>query len=326
MRSNNIHTSKSRGDTIVEVLISVTIISFVLGAAYLLTSHSLQAGLAAREHTEALNFVQGQIERLKAVKEQASKAEFDSKYRTIDGSTPYCLFADPITRVVSQKLTTDVNKFCEVDSEHPNGGEGSRYHLSTKYINGGANANTFKFSATWDRVGTGTPESADIYYRPSNSLASIPGPGPGPSCTPTTVNISLSEPNPLFYGGPTIHNLTLVPVLTACSGPYTFTVTTHDTGHPERPGVDQLNEGVFLEGYNSDGTLVFHTDVTPDIPHLAKFITYSFNNVSLSKDVNTLSLKHCSIYTYDPIIANLCSSGIRSRANSVESTDITISN
>jgi Tfp pilus assembly protein PilV len=150
----------SRGDTIVEVLISVTIISFVLGAAYLLTSRSLQAGLAAREHTEALNFIQGQIERLKSAKESTSKSDFDTNYRV---ATPYCLGIDA-NNVVSKKLPTDtVTKPCEVDSDHLNGG--GRYHLTITYKSTGTNADTFKFSATWERVSNGSPESADIYYR-----------------------------------------------------------------------------------------------------------------------------------------------------------------
>lgn len=150
----------TRGDTIVEVLISVTIISFVLGAAYLLTSRSLQAGLAAREHTEALNYVQGQVERLKSVKESATAAEF-SAYKASAISGAYCLTADTNTNTVSQKSAT--NPLCSVDSDHPSGG--GRYLLSTTYISSGANADTFKFSATWKRVGKSTNESADIYYR-----------------------------------------------------------------------------------------------------------------------------------------------------------------
>lgn len=162
MKTNAQHLIKqgsSRGDTIVEVLISVTIISFILGAAYLLTSRSLQAGLAAREHTEALNYVQGQIERLKSAKESTGTAEFDTTYH----ATGYCLVADPTTNVVSKKLTTDTNKVCNVDSDHPTGS--GRYQLSTTYISSGSNIDTFKFSATWERVGNGNQESADIYYR-----------------------------------------------------------------------------------------------------------------------------------------------------------------
>ena len=152
----------TRGDTIVEVLISVTIISFVLGAAYLLTSHSLQAGLAAREHSEALNYVQGQIERLKIAKE--TDPNFNATYRLSTPPNPaFCLFVDPsgATKTVSKVAAADPR--CAVDSATPVGG---RYHLSTTYSKPtDVNPKTFKFSATWERVGTGTTERVDIYYR-----------------------------------------------------------------------------------------------------------------------------------------------------------------
>lgn len=167
MMKIGLHTDKqnTRGDTIVEVLISVTIISFVLGAAYLLTSQSLQAGLAARERTEALNYVQGQIERLKSAKEQLSQTDFNNTYHKTTAAESYCLVIDPATNTVTKKLTSDTNKVCSIDPDHPNGGNDARYRLSTTYISSGANAETFKFSANWERVGKATPESADIYYR-----------------------------------------------------------------------------------------------------------------------------------------------------------------
>lgn len=153
----------SHGDTIVEVLLSITIIAFVLGAAYLLTNRSLQAGIAAREHTEAVNYLQGQIERLKGAKESISKPAFDTKYRVVTPTpAPFCLIVDA-SDTVSQKPAGD--PACFVD---PTNSTNGRYHLSIIYISApAANANTFKFSASWDRIGAGTTESADIYYRAS---------------------------------------------------------------------------------------------------------------------------------------------------------------
>ena len=61
---NKIHSS--RGDTIVEVLIAMTIIAFVLGTAYSLASRSTKNTTEARERVEALKLVEGQIEILKS--------------------------------------------------------------------------------------------------------------------------------------------------------------------------------------------------------------------------------------------------------------------
>lgn len=161
--SSQTKKTDSRGDTIVEVLLSITIIGFVLGAAYLLTNRSLQAGIAAREHTEAVNYIQGQIERLKSAKESNTVTDFNNTYHVTTESGRYCLVIDPSTNAVTKKNVTDIGKPCDVDSDHPGGG--GRYRLSTIYRDSSDNAKTFKFSANWERIGTGTPESVDIYYR-----------------------------------------------------------------------------------------------------------------------------------------------------------------
>jgi type II secretory pathway pseudopilin PulG len=153
--------NNNNGDTIVEVLLSITIIGLVLGAAYLLTNRSLQAGIAAREHTEALNFVQGQIERLKSAKESSSTIIFNAAY-AVPGND-FCLVVDPTTKTVSKKSPATTDAACMVDAESSSNG---RYHLSATYTKSSdLNPSTFRFSATWERIGGGTTESADIYYR-----------------------------------------------------------------------------------------------------------------------------------------------------------------
>jgi type II secretory pathway pseudopilin PulG len=54
-----------RGDTIVEVLISIAVISLVLGGAYVTTNTSLMSTRAAQEQGDALKLVEGQIEQIK---------------------------------------------------------------------------------------------------------------------------------------------------------------------------------------------------------------------------------------------------------------------
>lgn len=57
--------NKTRGDTIIEVLISIAIVGLVIAGAYALASRSLQQGITASERTEALKLAEGQIEHLK---------------------------------------------------------------------------------------------------------------------------------------------------------------------------------------------------------------------------------------------------------------------
>jgi type II secretory pathway pseudopilin PulG len=55
-------TNHQRGDTIVEVLIAVAIISFVLAVSYATTSNSAKDTVDAQEHSQALRAVESQLE------------------------------------------------------------------------------------------------------------------------------------------------------------------------------------------------------------------------------------------------------------------------
>lgn len=56
-----------RGDTIVEVLLAIAIVSAVLAGAYVTTNRSLRAGRDAQEASEALELAEGQVERIKSL-------------------------------------------------------------------------------------------------------------------------------------------------------------------------------------------------------------------------------------------------------------------
>src|SRR5579859_5049906 len=55
-----------RGDTIVEVMVSVVVLGLVLGTAYSLSNKSLKTGTQANQRSQALSVASSQIERLKA--------------------------------------------------------------------------------------------------------------------------------------------------------------------------------------------------------------------------------------------------------------------
>ncbi len=59
----NMHRQK--GDTIVEVLIAIAVVSLVLGGAYSIANRSLASVRQAQEHAEALKIAESQVEKLK---------------------------------------------------------------------------------------------------------------------------------------------------------------------------------------------------------------------------------------------------------------------
>lgn len=54
-----------RGDTLVEVLVSIGVLSLILGGAFILTNRSLQSSRAAQERLNATKLVESQLEQIK---------------------------------------------------------------------------------------------------------------------------------------------------------------------------------------------------------------------------------------------------------------------
>lgn len=75
----------SRGDTIVEVLISIMILALILTGAYHTANASLNNVTDAQERTQALDVAQNQVEDLRAYAAQPSFATYIS--------TPFCFDA-----------------------------------------------------------------------------------------------------------------------------------------------------------------------------------------------------------------------------------------
>ena len=57
---------KQIGDTIIEVLLAIAVLSLVLSGAYAITNRDLNSIRAAQEHTEALKYAEAQMEQLRA--------------------------------------------------------------------------------------------------------------------------------------------------------------------------------------------------------------------------------------------------------------------
>jgi Tfp pilus assembly protein PilE len=60
-----IPSRQQRGDTIVEVMVSLAIIGLAIGSGYALTNRSFHSGLASAERYQAQSLAQGQIEFIK---------------------------------------------------------------------------------------------------------------------------------------------------------------------------------------------------------------------------------------------------------------------
>ena len=148
-------TKNQTGDTIVEVLLAIAVVSSVLGGAYVAANRSLNTNRAAQERTEAAKLVESQIERLKVATSNA--AIFNDNVYCLDAGLVPHEFSGPIAVMpaVAADNTVIYPAECVINN-------GVAYSVSVDKENG---TNNFTVRVRWDRAGTGTREEAEIVYR-----------------------------------------------------------------------------------------------------------------------------------------------------------------
>lgn len=133
----------SRGDTIVEVLIALAVISLVLTLSFATTQRSLQIGRQAQERTEALKVAEGQIEKMKA----------------LGGLSSSNIFNPAVTQFCFNNTTLETNMpSC---TEGPDG----RYRKSIVRTSGANNESTFTVTISWDTIGGGNQSQLVLVYK-----------------------------------------------------------------------------------------------------------------------------------------------------------------
>lgn len=140
-----------RGDTIVEVLIAITVVSMILGGAYVTTNRSLLASRDAQERGTALKLVESQIEQLKGIVATSP----DNIFTTAPSS--YCISN---TNQVSAANSAN----CAVNESGAPTATEPVYHLSiSRVTNNGFN--TFTITNTWTNVRGDTTNKVQMEYR-----------------------------------------------------------------------------------------------------------------------------------------------------------------
>ena len=135
--------ARQTGDTIVEVLIAISIVSLVLTSAYMVTNKNSLTMQATQERTQAQKLIERQIELLRAT-DSVPAASFcfidDSGSTTTD--LAQCSFNQ------SGDVSTDTNAALYKIAISPNT----------------PSTDTFEVKATWDRIGGGSSNLTMNYY------------------------------------------------------------------------------------------------------------------------------------------------------------------
>ncbi len=160
---------RQRGDTIVEVLICVLIVSMVLAGAYVTTQRSSSGIRNSQEHAEALKLIQSQIEQLRS-NAAAQPTATVPKIFTISAQ-PFCMVAgEPVPTTEPPTATGCVQNAAGQPTEDQPAYEMSIFRTKVPGCNAGLSTSSltpcYKFSiqADWEAI-TGNPAYEKIFYR-----------------------------------------------------------------------------------------------------------------------------------------------------------------
>ncbi len=162
--------SNHKGDTIVEVLIVVAVLSFILVGAYALSNRSSQGTRQAQERSEGYKYTETQMELLKTFLSKSTNLAA----LPADGST-FCMRADATPSAVITGIPTDAQQETFTSFTGFNECRDSEFYYN--YIQ--RSGDTFTAHTRWNKVnGQGIDESTMV-HRIYPNLASEGGNGGG---------------------------------------------------------------------------------------------------------------------------------------------------
>lgn len=138
---------KQAGDTIIEVLVVLVVLSTAFSIAYTTASRGLRAARVAQEHSEALQFLSSQVELLRVS---------DASSNIFTPSSPFCL----------NDRNVVVRPGCSRGIDIDGSGQGL-YNISITYLRNAARPerSVFNLTVRWDGPGTSGPQSETILYK-----------------------------------------------------------------------------------------------------------------------------------------------------------------
>lgn len=135
---------KQRGDTIIEVMIALAVLGLAFAISYATANRSLQTARNAEEHSEALQYVDSQLELMR--RDGADSALYQQ-------NAQQCM--DPAT----DQPVSDSQAVCTING---------LYHISFSYTPkplNGVDQDVFSVKVTWEGIGDFGPQQESLNYK-----------------------------------------------------------------------------------------------------------------------------------------------------------------
>lgn len=160
--------NRQAGDTIVEVMVSMSVLGLVMGAAFVTSRHSLQSGLQSSYRDQADSYARQQVELIKKLDASGSLTGYQDSEFCINSSGP-----------IKQSVNSSTH-LCTlpVGSAAP-----SQYSLVDKYNSA---TKTYTIEVQWPSSNASSPNLVDLQYKPRSSFINTPGAFNPPTSNPTT--------------------------------------------------------------------------------------------------------------------------------------------
>jgi len=153
-RLNKYKPINSRGDTILEVVIAITILSLLLTGALALTQKNLQDERASQEHNDALQLAQSQIEEMRAY---ATK-------KVLPTGSNFCLINNA-GQLAPQIVGAVVPTPCIVDSGGAEIMTATEPEYTVSITPPAALGTLYRISVTWNSVTGHGNDNVTLYYQ-----------------------------------------------------------------------------------------------------------------------------------------------------------------
>ena len=167
----------SRGDTIIEVLIALTIAGLAIGMSYSIAYKSIQKVVSARERDTAVGLLESQVNALK-LRQELSDPSTNDFVNNFASKNNFCLddqATDP--QLPSWQIKQNGSSAATILQAQPSGPyeattcvqniQNNFYYLNITTVSdsGSSNQTDFRLDVRWPHLGGGANNDATFYYR-----------------------------------------------------------------------------------------------------------------------------------------------------------------